>query len=120
MLSSGFVMLLTSDEALSQDGAASKSVAPDSGPLDSVEKKNSEAAIKMTREAAQKYEFEIHGVDQLAVLREQPILRWSNPERGQVYGNVYLWTYRGRPAVVGSLFKWFSPFTYMSHRFDHP
>ncbi|HLQ44743.1 MAG TPA: hypothetical protein VK137_08450, partial [Planctomycetaceae bacterium] len=29
----------------------------------------------------------------------------------------FLWTHRGRPAVVGSLFKWFSPFSHMSHEF---
>lgn len=81
------------------------------------EKQNIEAAFTMTRDAAKKYEFESDNVEKPAVLREQPILRWSNPERGQVYGNVFLWTQRGRPAVVGSLFKWFSPFTHMSHEF---
>lgn len=84
---------------------------------DTVEKQNSEAAFQMTREAAQEYEFAIRGVDQPAKFREQPILRWSNPERGQVYVNVFLWTDRGRPVVVGSLFKWFAPFTHMSHEF---
>ena len=91
--------------------------AEDKATPDNAEKQNIEAAFKMTRDAARNYEFEIRGVDQPAVLREQPILRWSNPERGQVYGNVFLWTQRGRPAVVGSLFKWFSPFTHMSHEF---
>ncbi|TXT19272.1 MAG: hypothetical protein FD138_4359 [Planctomycetota bacterium] len=81
------------------------------------EEQNIEAAFTMTRDAAKMYEFESDNVKQPAVLREQPILRWSNPERGQVYGNVFLWTKRGRPAVVGSLFKWFSPFTHMSHEF---
>ncbi|MEK6257397.1 MAG: hypothetical protein AABP62_02160 [Planctomycetota bacterium] len=112
MLGGGFVSLLSATEVAAEDAIAPKSAAPDSA-----EKQNFEAAIKMTREAAQKYEFEIRGVDQPAVLREQPILRWSNPERGQVYGNVFLWTNRGRPVVVGSLFKWFSPFTHMSHEF---
>lgn len=81
------------------------------------EKQNIEAALKLTRESAGKYEFTLSVSNDMLVLREQPILRWSNPERGQIYGNVFLWTNRGRPAVVGSLFKWFSPFTHMSHEF---
>lgn len=87
---------------------------PGSGDL---EKQNIEAALKLTRESAAKYEFTLTEKHDTLVLREQPILRWSNPERGQIYGNVFLWTDRGRPAVVGSLFKWFSPFTHMSHEF---
>jgi hypothetical protein len=41
-----------------------------------------------------------------AVLVEKPIYVWTNPTRshGQ-HGAVYVWTYRGRPAVVGSIFS---------------
>lgn len=84
---------------------------------DDQEKQNVEAALKLTHESAAKYKFSLAGKTDDLVLREQPILRWSNPEVGQIYGNVFLWTNRGRPAVVGSLFKWFSPFTHMSHEF---
>src|SRR4029079_7279385 len=48
----------------------------------------------------------------------EPVLRWSNPPAGEVHGNVFLWTSGGRPAVVGSIFKWFSPHTHMSHEFQ--
>lgn len=112
VLLSSIVVLIPLGRLFAEDPASAKS-----STSDSIEKQNSEAAFAMTREAARKYEFEMHGVDPPAMLREQPILRWSNPERGQVYGNVFLWTHRGRPVVVGSLFKWFSPFTHMSHEF---
>ena len=82
-----------------------------------VEKQNIEAALKVTRESAAKYEMLIAGDSKPLTLRPQPILRWSNPEVGQIYGNVFVWTRGGRPEVVGSLFKWFSPFTHMSHEF---
>lgn len=85
-------------------------------PFD-VEKQNIEAALKLTRESAIKYEMLPGDGSQPLALRVEPILRWSNPERGQIYGNVFIWTNRGRPEVVGSLFKWFSPFTHMSHEF---
>ena len=44
-------------------------------------------------------------------------MRWSNPNVGEVHGNVFLWTVNERPVVVGSLFKWFTPHTHMSHEF---
>jgi hypothetical protein len=39
-------------------------------------------------------------------LRREPVYRWTNPTRvgGQV-GEVFVWTYRGRPDVVGSIFS---------------
>ncbi len=41
-----------------------------------------------------------------AVLREEPILRWSNPLGGRkAHGEVFLWTDAGRPAAVLSLYQ---------------
>ncbi len=42
-------------------------------------------------------------------LHPEPILRWSNPTVGQVFGEVFVWTDNGRPAVIGSWYRWFSP-----------
>jgi hypothetical protein len=52
------------------------------------------------------------GVDQLekAVLIEQPLLRWSNPTAGSVYGEVHLWALDGRPAAIASIYRWYHPF----------
>jgi hypothetical protein len=39
-------------------------------------------------------------------LRREPIYRWSNPTRvGGQEGDVFVWTYRGRPEVVASIFS---------------
>jgi hypothetical protein len=39
-------------------------------------------------------------------LKREPIYRWSNPTRvGGQEGDVFLWTYRGRPEVVASIFS---------------
>lgn len=43
------------------------------------------------------------------VLHPEPILRWSNPTVGKVFGEVFVWTDHGRPAVIGSWYRWFSP-----------
>src|ERR687886_622442 len=39
-----------------------------------------------------------------------PVLRWTNPSAGRVYGNTYLWLLQGRPAAVGSMYRYFEPF----------
>ena len=39
-------------------------------------------------------------------LKREPIYRWSNPIRsGGQEGDVFLWTYRGRPEVIASIFS---------------
>ena len=47
--------------------------------------------------------------DRPLTLQPEPILRWSNPIVGEIYGDVFIWTSKGRPEVVGSLHKWYSP-----------
>jgi hypothetical protein len=76
-----------------------------------------EAALKLTADAAGKYSFELDGVSDVTKLLTEPVLRWSNPAVGEIHGNVFLWTVNNRPAVVGSLYKWFTPHTHTSHEF---
>ena len=81
---------------------------------------NIEAALKLTLAAAAEYEIRV-GTDEKEKpleLQREPVLKWSNPDRGEVHGNVFVWTRDGRPLVVGSLFKWFTPHTHMSHEFQ--
>ena len=42
-----------------------------------------------------------------------PILRWTNPVVGRVYGTVYVVTDDGRPQAIVSPYKWFTPYTGM-------
>ena len=84
----------------------------------SVEKQQIEAALKLTREAAGKYKFIVGNDDASPCeLKADPVLRWSNPNVGEIHGHVFLWTKNTRPIAVGSLFKWFSPHTHTSHEF---
>jgi hypothetical protein len=41
---------------------------------------------------------------------KEPVLRWTNPFAGRVYGNTYVWLLRGRPAAAGSLYRYFTPY----------
>ncbi len=88
--------------------------APDNKALD---KSQIEAALKLTTSEAEKYQVLVGDSRTPAQLKTEPLLRWSNPSTGQVHGNVFLWIDNGRPALIGSLFKWFSPHNHMSHEF---
>jgi hypothetical protein len=46
-----------------------------------------------------------------AKVSRDPILRYSNPGVGRVYGDVYLITLDGRPEAILSIYKWFTPYT---------
>ena len=78
-----------------------------------------EQALVVTTNWARRYEFRREGDDGQQALKrsEGSILRWSNPVAGELYGNVFVWTHRGRPEIVGSLLQWFSPHTHGSHEF---
>lgn len=52
------------------------------------------------------------------VLQPKPLLRWSNPVVGEIYGGVFLWTADGRPEAVGALYQWYSPFQHRTHEFQ--
>lgn len=43
-------------------------------------------------------------------LRAEPLLRWSNPTAGSVYGEVFVWSLDGRPAVLASIYRWYHPY----------
>src|SRR5262245_27178602 len=75
------------------------------------------AALKLTQAAAAEYEIRVGEDERPLDLQREPVLRWSNPAQGEVHGNVFLWTRDGRPLVVGSLYKWFSPHKHMAHEF---
>ncbi len=83
-------------------------------------KENIEAALKLTLAATAEYEIIVGSEEKEKPLelQREPVLKWSNPDRGEVHGNVFLWTRDSRPLVVASLFKWFTPFTHMSHEFQ--
>jgi hypothetical protein len=80
-------------------------------------KENIEAALKLTLAAATEYEIHVGDHDKPLELKREPVLQWSNPVAGEIHGNVFLWTQEGRPLVVASLHKWFSPKTVMEHEF---
>jgi hypothetical protein len=80
---------------------------------------NIEAAFRISLAAAAEYEFRV-GKDEngkpVELVRDSR-LKWSNPAVSDIQGNVFVWTREGRPLVVGSFMKWFSPRSVMQHEF---
>lgn len=65
--------------------------------------------VRMAQRAIQEQQFSFGNGGAELMVRGEPILRWSNPTAGEVYGDVFVWTDRGRPALVGSIYRWFQP-----------
>jgi hypothetical protein len=68
------------------------------------------------REAAA-YNIRHLGSDRPLTLKAEPILKWSNPVKGSIYGDVFIWTENGRPEAVASIYKWYSPHTHRANEF---
>lgn len=86
---------------------------PQTAPADDAEadpETEAGVAMRMARDELQKWDLKA-GMEVPAkfALVNEPVLRWTNPYVGRVYGSVFLWTLDGRPAAIASAFKWFSP-----------
>ncbi len=54
---------------------------------------------------ARNYTIRIGKPDVALKLHEPPVLNFTNPERNQERGSVFVWLHEGRPAVVGQFFR---------------
>jgi hypothetical protein len=70
------------------------------------EGKASEAFHVLALAAAKGYEIDLAGEPTTRLkLKEEPVLRWTNPVQSDGAGEVYVWTDRGRPEVVVSIYR---------------
>jgi hypothetical protein len=74
------------------------------------------AAFARTEAAHWKLSIDSSPPQQLE-LRSDPVLRWSNPAVGRVYGSVFLWTSEGRPVAAASIYRWYAPYTQRTAEF---
>ena len=62
-------------------------------------------SAKLVGELAARYDFFADADRKVKFDRhEKPLLKYTNPLQGDVYGHVYVWTHRGRPEVIGAIF----------------
>jgi hypothetical protein len=66
---------------------------------------------------ASAYTIRLEGSDRPLTLRPEPVLKWTNPIAGTIFGDVFIWTDQGRPEVVVSIYKFYSPLTHRSNEF---
>jgi hypothetical protein len=79
------------------------------------EKQLAKRALEISRREAGLWELELAGAPPKRLkLKTEPVLRWSNPDVGEIYGAVFIWTGDGRPEAVASIYKWYSPFKHYS------
>ncbi|WP_143393390.1 hypothetical protein [Fimbriiglobus ruber] len=99
---------------------ASAAVGRTQKPVDSpATREDIEAASKLMLASAAEYEIHVGQEENgrpLELLRE-PKLKWSNPAASDIQGSIFLWVRDGRPLVIGSLYKWFTPTSRMEHEF---
>jgi hypothetical protein len=54
------------------------------------------------------YTCRLEGSDRPLRFHPEPVLTYSNPIMGRVYGNVFIWTAEGRPEVIADIYRFFS------------
>jgi hypothetical protein len=71
------------------------------------EKEKQSASAQLVLELAQKYSFFSDDERKTKLdFQARPLLTYSNPIRGDVYGDVFVWTLHGRPQVVAAIFDY--------------
>ncbi|MDR3632555.1 MAG: hypothetical protein P4L84_01895 [Isosphaeraceae bacterium] len=75
------------------------------GPSRDAGAPKSQESARRVLELAARYEF-FAGEDRRKRFEFQPkpLLTYTNPIRGEVFGNVFVWTWEGRPEVIGAVF----------------
>jgi hypothetical protein len=72
-------------------------------------KARNQAFLERAKQVVAEYEIYLEpDRKQKLTLKLEPVLHWTNPTVGEVYGSVFIWTARGRPEAVASIFKWYS------------
>jgi hypothetical protein len=80
-----------------------------------IEKDRAAEALELCRRGAREYRLCLDDARQTELeLKPEPLLRWSNPAVGSIHGVVFVWTNKGRPAAIASIFKWFEPNRHMA------
>jgi hypothetical protein len=83
--------------------------ADESGVSESVAAQERETMSKLIEAELPKWKLGSDDRQRGLNLETKPILRWTNPGVGRVYGDVYVWTRGGRPEAVISFYKAWQP-----------
>jgi hypothetical protein len=73
------------------------------------EKTRAEEFAQFAKREAAAYTIRLEGSDRPLTLQPVPVLKWSNPVVGSIYGDVFIWTDNGRPEAVASIYRFYTP-----------
>ena len=92
------------------------SICPSLAPAQSANdaKARKAEADKMIGEESVAYKIALAADDRNLSLHPVPVKSWTNDLNGEFYGSVFIWTLDGRPQVVGSLYRSYTPFNYFA------
>jgi hypothetical protein len=82
------------------------------------EKALAEAFLVFAKREAATYTIRLEGSDRPLTFQPEPVLKWSNPVIGTVLGDVFIWTENGRPEVVASIYRFYSPDPHRANEFE--
>ena len=79
-------------------------------PGDKTEAARATEAAVVAKKAAEAYSVTTGEAGANALkLEPKSLLKWSNPVGGSFHGSVFIWTSKGRPEVVASIYKKYLP-----------
>jgi hypothetical protein len=79
-------------------------------PGENAEAARATEAAAVAKKAAEAYKVTTGEAGRDALrLEPKSLLHWSNPVMGSFHGSVFIWTAKGRPAVVASIYKKYKP-----------
>jgi hypothetical protein len=70
---------------------------------------------EFARQEAASYSIRPEGSDRPLAFRPDPVLTYTNPVMGHIYGEVFIWTADGRPETVAAFYRFY---THDPHRGD--
>jgi hypothetical protein len=81
------------------------------------EKTRAEEFAQFAKREAAAYTIRLEGSDRPLTLQPVPVLKWSNPVVGSIYGDVFIWTDNGRPEAVASIYRFYTPPVHRANEF---
>jgi hypothetical protein len=104
------LITLTVIAAMLADARAAEPPAKGTAPTDDTVQVESKAASERATEEIAKWKLVFENDDREQITAEKDsVLRWSWSDNGRLYGNVFVYTARGRPVAIVEFFSWFSP-----------
>ncbi len=70
-------------------------------------------SLRLSTAEAKRFDYFITGdSEKKSKLHPTPVYRFTSPQIGEVYANLFLWTHQGRPVAIASISNWYSPRAY--------